>query len=85
VEERYADAVDGPGAVAGGGGDWKEAENSGNDGKLKRGRSPEDEGDSTRLVNSRFFLFNSIITDARNRVNEVGSTKTATRSGCKTF
>jgi len=48
VEERYADAQDGPGAVAGGGGDWKEAETSGNESRLKRGRSPEDEGD-TRL------------------------------------
>ncbi|KAF7338406.1 Nuclear cap-binding protein subunit 2 [Mycena venus] len=45
VEERYADAQDGPGAVAGGGGDWKEAEGSGNESRLKRGRSPEDEGD----------------------------------------
>ncbi|KAJ7694233.1 hypothetical protein B0H17DRAFT_1058309 [Mycena rosella] len=49
VEERYADAQDGPGAVAGGGGDWKEAESTGNDSRLKRGRSPEDEGDNTRL------------------------------------
>ncbi|KAJ7489840.1 hypothetical protein B0H11DRAFT_2010624 [Mycena galericulata] len=49
VEERYADAQDGPGAVAGGGGDWKEAETSGTESRLKRGRSPEDEGDSMRL------------------------------------
>ncbi|KAJ7063173.1 RNA-binding domain-containing protein [Mycena amicta] len=46
VEERYADAQDGPGAVAGGGGDWKEAETS--DSRLKRGRSPQDEGDNIR-------------------------------------
>ena len=50
MEERYADAQDGPGAVAGGGGDWKEAEAGGGDGRLKRGRSPEDEGDNSRLV-----------------------------------
>lgn len=50
VEERYADAQDGPGAVAGGGGDWKEAEGVTGEGKLKRGRSPEDEGDNTRMV-----------------------------------
>lgn len=50
VEERYADAQDGPGAVAGGGGDWKEAEGAAPDGKLKRGRSPDDEGDSARMV-----------------------------------
>ncbi|ESK96897.1 small subunit of nuclear cap-binding protein complex [Moniliophthora roreri MCA 2997] len=47
VEERYADAQDGPGAVAGGGEDWKEVE--GGDSK-KRGRSPEDEGENERLA-----------------------------------
>jgi len=49
VEERYADAQDGPGAVAGGGGDWKQEDNVGVGaaGKgLKRGRSPDDEGDT---------------------------------------
>jgi nuclear cap-binding protein subunit 2 len=56
VEERYADAQDGPGAVAGGGGDWKEAEGATADNKLKRGRSPEDEGDSTRMVSSSSFV-----------------------------
>ncbi|TFK72194.1 RNA-binding domain-containing protein [Pluteus cervinus] len=49
VEERYADAQDGPGAVAGGGGDWKEMEIPSQEGKLKRGRSPDDDGDNTRL------------------------------------
>lgn len=49
VEERYADAQDGPGAVAGGGGDWKEAEPV-EGGNLKRGRSPDDEEESNRLV-----------------------------------
>ncbi len=48
VEERYADAQDGPGAVAGGGGDWKEAEPV--EGRLKRGRSPDDEEDNARAV-----------------------------------
>ncbi|KAF8061587.1 hypothetical protein FPV67DRAFT_1704293 [Lyophyllum atratum] len=43
VEERYADAQEGPGA------DWKEAEGPAPDTK-KRGRSPEDEGDNTRTV-----------------------------------
>ncbi|KAH9951224.1 hypothetical protein B0H21DRAFT_818287 [Amylocystis lapponica] len=47
VEERYADAQEGPGAVAGGGGDWREAEGAA-DNTLKRGRSPEDEGESGR-------------------------------------
>jgi nuclear cap-binding protein subunit 2 len=49
VEERYADAHDGPGAVAGGGGDWKQEDNAGGgaaDKGLKRGRSPDDEGDA---------------------------------------
>jgi len=50
VEERYADAQDGPGAVAGGGGDWKETENTGTENKLKRGRSPDDDGDDLRVV-----------------------------------
>ena len=54
VEERYADAQDGPGAVAGGGGDWKEAENAGTENKLKRGRSPDDDGDNLRLVRKPF-------------------------------
>ncbi|KAF9227615.1 hypothetical protein BS17DRAFT_764062 [Gyrodon lividus] len=46
VEERYADAQEGPGAVASGGGEWKEVETRGS---FKRGRSPEDEGDNARL------------------------------------
>lgn len=52
VEERYADAQEGPGAVAGGGGDWKQEDNGDAgvaDKGLKRGRSPDDEGD-TRTV-----------------------------------
>lgn len=47
VEERYLDAQDGPGAVASGGGEWKETEVRPT---LKRARSPEDEGDHTRFV-----------------------------------
>lgn len=37
-----------------GGGDWKEAEGAGDSSKLKRGRSPDDEGDNSRMV--RDFL-----------------------------
>lgn len=48
VEDRYADATDGPGAVAGGGGDWKEREGAG--ATLKRDRSPDDEGETSRPV-----------------------------------
>ena len=49
VEERYADAREGPGAVAGGGEEWKQVD--GNiDGVLKRGRSPEDEGGDERTT-----------------------------------
>lgn len=51
VEERYADAQDGPGAVAGGGGDWKD--DGGGEAKLKRGRSPDDEGDLSRTQRAR--------------------------------
>lgn len=56
VEERYADAQEGPGAVAGGGGEWKEAETTTT---LKRGRSPEDEGDNTRMVCRLSLLFST--------------------------
>lgn len=53
VEERYADAQEGPGAVAGGGGDWKESEMAVP--SRKRGRSPDDEGDNARMVCSSRF------------------------------
>ncbi|THH18499.1 hypothetical protein EW146_g2501 [Bondarzewia mesenterica] len=46
VEARYADTEQG-GPVAGGGEDWKE-QNNGAAATLKRGRSPEDEGDNER-------------------------------------
>lgn len=49
VEERYADAA-GHGAVpAAGGGDWKEPVGQPEQ-SLKRGRSPEDDGDADRMV-----------------------------------
>jgi nuclear cap-binding protein subunit 2 len=51
VEERYADAGQGP--VAGGGGDWKEQNASQPTATLKRERSPEDSGDQERLVSKR--------------------------------
>ncbi|EAU88206.2 cap-binding protein CPB20 [Coprinopsis cinerea okayama7 len=54
VEERYADAQDGPGAVASGGGDWKQAEAPPEENKLKRGRSPEDDGDAMRDMTCGF-------------------------------
>ncbi|KAF8631408.1 hypothetical protein AX17_005086 [Amanita inopinata Kibby_2008] len=50
VEERYADAQEGPGAVATGGGDWKEAETTTTDAKHKRPRSPDDDGENARLA-----------------------------------
>ena len=58
VEERYADAQDGPGAVAGGGEDWKEAENAAPEKTLKRGRSPDDEGnhDGRQVSNNALQL-----------------------------
>lgn len=52
VEERYADAQDGPGAVAGGGGDWKQEDNANVGKTLKRGRSPEEDEDDDRMVRS---------------------------------
>lgn len=55
-EQRYADAQDGPGAVAGGGGDWKESA-APPEQTLKRGRSPEDENyDGSRTVCALLLL-----------------------------
>ncbi|CAG7846673.1 SubName: Full=Probable nuclear cap binding protein subunit 2 {ECO:0000313/EMBL:CCA77790.1} [Serendipita indica DSM 11827] len=44
-EQLYSDAQDVPGAVAGGGGDWKEGTG---EQSRKRQRSPDDEGDDMR-------------------------------------
>jgi nuclear cap-binding protein subunit 2 len=60
VEERYADAQEGPGAVAGGGGDWKETETTVP--SRKRGRSPDDEGDNVRMVCSYRFQMIQLLT-----------------------
>jgi len=48
MEQRYEDAQEGPGAVAGGGEDWAEANGNANEGdqSRKRGRSPDDDGDA---------------------------------------
>lgn len=54
VEQRYADAQEGPGAVAGGGEEWKAAAVPEKH-KLKRGRSPEE--DEFRRVSLRLFAF----------------------------
>ncbi|KAK1232270.1 nuclear cap binding complex subunit [Marasmius sp. AFHP31] len=48
VEERYADAQDGPGAVASGGGEWKQTETVETGGQ-KRQRSPDDDDGNERL------------------------------------
>ena len=45
VEQRYADTT---GIVAGGGGDWKQGEIAPQQG-LKRGRSPDDDGEQERV------------------------------------
>ena len=52
METRYADAQDGTGAVAGGGGDWKATAVPASDqqNSLKRARSPEDVDDSFKMV-----------------------------------
>jgi nuclear cap-binding protein subunit 2 len=56
VEERYADAQEGPGAVAGGGGDWKEANGAGSgENNLKRGRSPDDDEGYERMVSASWL------------------------------
>jgi len=58
MEERYADAQDGPGAVAGGGGEWAQVHALPEGNKLKRGRSPEDEadGDGEPMVSFAAYL-----------------------------
>ncbi|KAJ8078702.1 nuclear cap binding complex subunit [Marasmius tenuissimus] len=48
VEERYADAQDGPGAVASGGGEWKQTEVPETGGQ-KRQRSPDNDDENERL------------------------------------
>ncbi|KAK7693395.1 Nuclear cap-binding protein subunit 2 [Cerrena zonata] len=45
IEERYADAQEGPGAVAGGGEDWEETKGATTEPSRKRERSPDDEGE----------------------------------------
>ena len=45
VEERYADTT---GIVAGGGGDWRQGETAPQQ-NLKRGRSPDDDGEQERV------------------------------------
>lgn len=49
VEERYADAQEGPGAVAGGGGDWKQEDSAVAEKSLKRARSEEEEADTRQV------------------------------------
>ncbi|TCD68886.1 nuclear cap binding complex subunit [Steccherinum ochraceum] len=49
MEERYADAQDGPGAVPVGGGDWKDA----GENPLKRARSPDEAEDVSRDVRTK--------------------------------
>ena len=49
VEERYNDNQFPPGAIPGGGGEWKDA----GENPLKRGRSPDEEVDQSRDVRTR--------------------------------
>lgn len=49
MEERYADAQDGPGAVPVGGGDWKDA----GENPLKRARSPDEDLYDSRDVRTK--------------------------------
>lgn len=81
VEARYQDATDGPNAVAGGGGDWKDREPAGG---TKRGRSPDDEGDSRPVSILLFSSLRPILTMVchdRPLVQE----KTATRTKNKSY
>lgn len=76
VEERYADAQEGPGAVAGGGEDWKEAEGAAETKNLKRQRSPDDDGDSYRTVRPLLIFFGAtnvsiLLQGMRSRVDDI--------------
>jgi len=67
VEERYIDVQDGPGAVASGGGEWKETEVRPT---LKRARSPEDEVDNARLVRGLLLSLLALTGHSRLTVRE---------------
>jgi nuclear cap-binding protein subunit 2 len=84
VEERYADAQDGPGAVAGGGGEWKEAESAPVEAK-KRARSPDDEGDNARTVRQTFCSFVQPPDLSSTRPVDHGSKTRLKRSACSAY
>ena len=78
VEETYLDVPDGPGAVASGGGEWKETEVRQT---LKRARSPDDEGDNARLVRAILLPLRALTYYLRLNVRE---SKIPRLRGCKT-
>lgn len=83
VEERYHDAQDVPGAVAGGGGDWK-AEHVQESSTLKRGRSPEDEGASGRGVGVDSFSSTLALTPTGSRsLARVSRNRSTTPTECR--
>ena len=71
VEARYADAQEGPGAVAEGGGDWNQAANVERGQGLKRGRSPDEGGDERVRTISR--PSNSVLVPLATSANSIVS------------
>lgn len=83
VEERYADAQEGPGAATTGGGDWKESAAPAQEQTLKRGRSPDEEADSERVVRDLSPCSESSSNMACRAHAPVWTIPTMTRSVCK--
>ena len=67
----YADAQEGPGAVAEGGGDWNQAANVERGQGLKRGRSPDEGGDERVRTISR--PSNSVLAPLATSANSIVS------------
>ena len=64
LDARYADAQDGPGAVAGGGEDWKAIHATAEPTSNKRGRSPDDD-DTARTVRTNFTCGGFVVAYSR--------------------
>ena len=79
VEERYADAQEGPGAVAGGGGEWKQEESAPAEKSLKRARSEDDDAD-TRDVS----ILSSMLKESEVSLTLPSGTKSKTGRGSRT-
>ena len=70
--------------MAGGGGDWQEGEGAAPEQKLKRARSPDDDGDNMRMVGCFRSSLHSLLTQSF-RACVLGSTRRTktTLSACR--